>query len=111
MPTTLNQPMAFGSHWAQDQNTTVRGECRPILMMGTKGRAQTSRSTMIAQDSSPATAANIAASGQGLLDQHVFHQALQMTRMPMALADPNLPDCPLVYVNPAFWCAGQTGKE
>jgi PAS domain S-box-containing protein len=47
---------------------------------------------------------NIAASGQGLLDHHVFHHAVEMTRMAMALADPNLPDCPLVYVNPAF-CA------
>ncbi len=35
-----------------------------------------------------------------------------MTRMAMALADPNQPDCPLVYVNPAFAdLTGYTAEE
>ena len=51
---------------------------------------------------SPSSLPKIMASNRGLLDQHVFQEAVHMTRMPMALADPNLPDCPLVYVNPAF---------
>ena len=44
----------------------------------------------------------LAASGRGLVHQHVFETAVRRTRMAMALSDPNLPDCPLVYVNPAF---------
>ena len=36
--------------------------------------------------------------GGGLL----FEQALEQTRMAIALADPNAPDCPLVFVNQAF---------
>ncbi|MFT8246140.1 PAS domain-containing protein [Roseomonas sp. BN140053] len=48
--------------------------------------------------------AEIAASGQGLQDLHVFRAAVQATRMPMVLADPNLADCPVVFANPAF-CA------
>jgi PAS domain S-box-containing protein len=48
------------------------------------------------------TPSEVAASGQGLVYQHVFETAVHRTRMAMALSDPNLPDCPLVYVNPAF---------
>ena len=48
------------------------------------------------------TQSELAASGQGLIYQHVFETAVHRTRMAMALSDPNLPDCPLVYVNPAF---------
>lgn len=48
------------------------------------------------------TQAELAASSQGLVEQGVFEAAVHKTRMGMALADPNLPDCPLVYVNPAF---------
>ena len=54
------------------------------------------------QDSPPPDRPESAALGQSLLDQHVFQVAVHETRMPMVLADPNLPDCPLVYVNPAF---------
>jgi PAS domain S-box-containing protein len=55
-------------------------------------------------DQAPPTASqrSISASRQTLLDLHVFHMAVHKTRMAMAIADPNLPDCPLVYVNPAF---------
>ena len=49
-----------------------------------------------------ATQSELAASGRGLVQQHVFDIAVHRTRMPMALSDPNLPDCPLVYINPAF---------
>jgi PAS domain S-box-containing protein len=64
------------------------------------------------QNSTPAHEPRIAASGQGLLDRHVFYQAVKMTRMAMVLADPNLPDCPLVYVNPAFHdLTGYTSEE
>lgn len=48
------------------------------------------------------TQSELAASGRGLVHQHVFETAVHRTRMAMALSDPNLPDCPLVYVNPAF---------
>jgi len=48
------------------------------------------------------TPSELAASSHGLVDQHVFETAVHRTRMAMALSDPNLPDCPLVYVNPAF---------
>jgi PAS domain S-box-containing protein len=39
---------------------------------------------------------------QALLAEHVFASAIGKTRMAMAFADPNLPDCPIVYLNPAF---------
>ena len=42
------------------------------------------------------------ASERGLVEQHVFETAVHRTRMVMALSDPNLPDSPLVYVNPSF---------
>jgi len=48
------------------------------------------------------TQSELTASSHGLVDQHVFETAVHRTRMAMALSDPNLPDCPLVYVNPAF---------
>lgn len=54
----------------------------------------------------------VAASGQKMHPQHAFQAAVHKTRMPMALSDPNLPDAPLVYVNPAF-CAltGYSSEE
>ena len=45
---------------------------------------------------------DLAVSRQGLIDNQVFEAAVNTTRMAMAVADPNLPDCPLVYVNPSF---------
>ena len=48
------------------------------------------------------TQSELNASGRGLVYQHVFETAVHRTRMAMALSDPNLPDCPLVYINPAF---------
>jgi PAS domain S-box-containing protein len=48
------------------------------------------------------TLTELEASGRGLVEQRVFETAVRKTRMAMALADPNLPDCPLVYVNRAF---------
>ena len=53
------------------------------------------------QKSMPAQV-DLEASSRGLVHQHVFETAVHRTRMAMALSDPNLPDCPLVYVNPAF---------
>ena len=39
----------------------------------------------------------------GLDDRgNVFFAAIEMTRMPMILSDPNLPDCPVVFANRAF---------
>jgi len=38
----------------------------------------------------------------GELDPVAFRAAVQMTRMPIVLADPNLEDCPIVYCNDAF---------
>lgn len=55
---------------------------------------------------------DVSASKRGLLDHRVFQAAVHKTRMAMALADPNLPDCPLVYVNPAFTAmTGYTPEE
>ncbi|WP_209318722.1 histidine kinase famiy protein [Falsiroseomonas selenitidurans] len=34
--------------------------------------------------------------------QDVFFAAIEMTRMPMIVTDPNLPDNPVVFANPAF---------
>ncbi len=45
---------------------------------------------------------NIASEGCGLDGKDIFFAAVQMTRMPMCLADPNQPDMPLVFVNEAF---------
>ena len=42
------------------------------------------------------------AAGGGLDDKNTFLAAVQMSRMPMCLADPNQPDMPLVFVNEAF---------
>ncbi len=33
---------------------------------------------------------------------NIFFAAVEMTRMPMILADPKLPDCPIVFANNAF---------
>lgn len=42
----------------------------------------------------------------------MFQAAVRETRMAMAIADPNLPDCPLVYVNRAFVeLTGYTAEE
>ena len=57
---------------------------------------------MTDQDPLMASQPSIAAAERGLVDSHVFQAAVHKTRMAMAIADPNLPDCPLVYVNPAF---------
>ncbi|GAC1497526.1 MAG: hypothetical protein NVS2B15_20280 [Pseudarthrobacter sp.] len=45
---------------------------------------------------------NIVHGDQGRGGQDVFHAAVQMSRMPMCLSDPNQPDNPLVFVNQAF---------
>ena len=45
---------------------------------------------------------NVAAEGGGLGGKDIFFAAVQMTRMPMCLADPTVPDLPLVFVNEAF---------
>ena len=45
---------------------------------------------------------NVAADGGGLDGKNIFFAAVQMSRMPMCLADPNQPDMPLVFVNEAF---------
>jgi PAS domain S-box-containing protein len=37
-----------------------------------------------------------------MTDPAAFRAAVQLTRMPMVLADPNLADCPVVYCNDAF---------
>jgi PAS domain S-box-containing protein len=41
-------------------------------------------------------------SGQGLAGNDIFHAAVQMSRMPMCLTDPNLPDNPIVFCNQAY---------
>ena len=55
-------------------------------------------------DAEPAflTKSALVASRCSLAEQHVFETAVHKTRMAMALSDPRLPDCPLVFVNPAF---------
>ena len=50
----------------------------------------------------PSDAGRSVASGGGLDDKNTFLAAVQMSRMPMCLADPNQPDMPLVFVNEAF---------
>jgi PAS domain S-box-containing protein len=52
---------------------------------------------------------SLSASRAGLAHRKVFEAAVHKTRVAMAMADPNLPDCPLVFVNPAF--VEQTGYE
>ena len=47
--------------------------------------------------------------GQGMTDPAAFRAAVQLTRMPMVLADPNIEDCPVVYCNDAF--CDMTGYE
>jgi PAS domain S-box-containing protein len=44
-----------------------------------------------------------------MTDPAAFRAAVQLTRMPMVLADPNLEDCPVVYCNDAF--CDMTGYE
>ena len=59
-----------------------------------------------------ASGPELRASVRRLMEQHVLDIAVDRTRMAMALADPNLPDCPLVYVNPAFeQLTGYSGAE
>ena len=57
---------------------------------------------MVEHDPPVVNQPELLASRRGLVDDHVFQAAVLKTRMPMALADPNLFDCPLVYINPAF---------
>jgi len=57
---------------------------------------------MSEQDQATPTRSELSASARGLVERHVFETAVHKTRMVMALSDPNLPDCPLVYVNPSF---------
>lgn len=45
---------------------------------------------------------NVVSGDPGSGGQDVFHAAVQMSRMPMCLADPHAHDCPLVFVNRAF---------
>ncbi len=45
---------------------------------------------------------NVAIAGRGLGGKDIFFAAVQMSRMPMCLADPRQPDLPLVFVNEAF---------
>ena len=54
-----------------------------------------------AKQQSPASPGS-AILGQGSVDPAAFRAAVQLTRMPMALADPNLQDSPVVYCNDAF---------
>jgi PAS domain-containing protein len=55
----------------------------------------------VSQQQSPASPGS-AVLGQGMTDPAAFRAAVQLTRMPMVLADPNLADCPVVYCNDAF---------
>jgi PAS domain S-box-containing protein len=45
---------------------------------------------------------NIVPDNRGLAGKDIFFAAVQMTRMPMCMADPHSPDMPLVFVNEAF---------
>jgi PAS domain S-box-containing protein len=45
---------------------------------------------------------NVVTSGLGLGGKDIFHAAVQMSRMPMCLTDPSLPDNPMVFCNQAF---------
>lgn len=45
---------------------------------------------------------NVLSAVAGHEDGDIFHAAVQMSRMPMVLADPNQPDFPLVFANHAF---------
>ncbi len=45
---------------------------------------------------------NVASDGGGLDGKNIFFAAVQMSGMPMCLADPSQPDMPLVFVNEAF---------
>ena len=45
---------------------------------------------------------NVVPTGQGLAGKDIFHAAVQMSRMPMCLTDPHLPDNPMVFCNQAF---------
>ena len=45
---------------------------------------------------------NVIASGQGHGGHDIFYAAVQMSRMPMILADPHQDDCPIIFCNRAF---------
>ena len=45
---------------------------------------------------------NVIASGQGHGQHDIFFAAVQMSRMPMILADPHQDDCPIIFCNRAF---------
>ena len=57
---------------------------------------------MTEQDPLRLSDAQLECSSRGLVADGVFEQAVHKTRMPMVITDPRLPDCPLVFVNPAF---------
>ncbi len=57
---------------------------------------------MTEQKASEPLAKDIALSRRRLAERGIFEQAVMKTRMAMAFSDPNLPDCPLVLINPAF---------
>ncbi len=45
---------------------------------------------------------NVIIAGAGHGGQDIFHAAVQMSRMPMCLSDPNVPDNPIIFCNQAF---------
>ena len=45
---------------------------------------------------------NVVTSGQGHDGHDIFFAAVQMSRMPMILADPHQEDCPIIFCNRAF---------
>ncbi len=45
---------------------------------------------------------NVVRSGQGHGGHDIFFAAVQMSRMPMILSDPNQEDCPIIFCNRAF---------
>lgn len=45
---------------------------------------------------------NVVASGRGTGGHDIFYAAVQMSRMPMILTDPNEPDNPIIFCNQAF---------
>ena len=45
---------------------------------------------------------NVVRSGQGHDGHDIFFAAVQMSRMPMILADPHQDDCPIIFCNRAF---------
>ena len=48
------------------------------------------------------SSANVDVATLGLKTSTLFQQALEQTRMAIAISDPHRPDCPMIYVNQAF---------